>query len=45
MNLENTDYESPALEVVEIETENYCFSVSAGEGDGTGNGADWPYFQ
>ncbi len=33
-------YESPAVEVVEIEVES-CF---AGSGDGTGTGSDWPGF-
>ncbi len=36
-----TYYESPALEVVELETES-CFAVSPGDGDGVGTGSDWP---
>ncbi len=39
------DYKSPALEVVEIEAENYCFSISVGDGDGTGTADGWPDFQ
>ncbi len=33
-------YESPSIEVVDMEAEQ-CF---AGSGDGTGTGGDWPGF-
>ncbi len=39
------DYESPALDIMEIETEQSCFILSSEEGDGSGTGGDWPPIQ